>query len=93
MDVLVTVKVDAGESGTTNDVPVSTTALNSVLFDFNPSSSNDVTEIKAMCAALISKMEKIVAVEGRSPKARMANIAITDLEKVQMVCVKALFAK
>ncbi|MGD9724404.1 MAG: hypothetical protein AB7U76_24460 [Pirellulales bacterium] len=75
-------------------VSVSDTALDAVLFDFNPSSSRDVGEIKALVAALISKMQVVQAKDDARPaQKRTAAIAITDLEKVQMVAVKALFAK
>lgn len=74
-------------------VVVSDSALDAVLFDFNPSANDDVTIIKALHAALITRMQGIVEKEGRSAKARCANIAITELEGTQMRAVKALFAK
>lgn len=71
---------------------VSDTALNAVLFDFNPAANDDVTIIKALHAALISKMEAIRAA-ATPAGARCAAIAITELEGAQMRSVKALYAK
>jgi hypothetical protein len=71
---------------------VSETALNAVLFDFNPSAHKSVTLIKALHAALISEMENVRG-SGTPAQARCASIAITELEGTQMRAVKALFAK
>lgn len=73
-------------------VTATDSALSSVLFDFNPSTNTDVTVIKALHAALITKMELIRAT-GTPAQARCASIAITELEGAQMRAVKALFAK
>ena len=73
-------------------VTATDSALNAVLFDFNPSTNDDVTIIKALHAALISKMES-VRTSGTPAQARCASIAITELEGAQMRAVKALFAK
>lgn len=68
--------------------------LNSVLFDFNPSADPKVATIKAISAAIISIMHKMVHnVELRPQQRRNAAIAITEMEAVQMRAVKALFAK
>lgn len=76
----------------TLNMPTSQTALNAVLFDFNPSSDDRVTMIKALHAALIYMMEGVRA-SGDPARARCAAIAITELEGTQMRAVKALFAK
>lgn len=69
-------------------------ALNSVLFDFNPSSNAGVTLLKALSAALITRMHQLIHDE-RSNKQQQRNaaIAITQMEDVQMRSVKSLFAK
>lgn len=81
----------------THEVDASPSAMNAVLFDFNPSADVRVQAIKGMHAGLISMMEKVRDTDGegtgRGPKARTANIAITELEGTQMRAVKALFAK
>lgn len=77
-----------------SEVKVSTTALDAVLFDFNTTASAEVTQIKAMCAGVISRLEDIRHLAGfPSAKARVASYAITQMEIAQMAAVKALFAK
>src|SRR5262245_58115219 len=69
-------------------------ALDSVLFDFNPTGDPSVTVIKAISAALITKMHRIVHDETKNPQQRRnAALAISEMEAVQMRAVKALFAK
>jgi hypothetical protein len=83
-----------GEHQFSENVHVKDPALNAVLFDFNPSSSHDVTTIKALCAGVIQKMHDIQANPEATPaRKRMAAVAITQMEIVQMCAVKALFAK
>ena len=78
----------------TQVVSVSSSALDAVLFDFNPTSSPSVAAIKALHAALITELERIRGSEDSRPaQKRTAAIAITELEGTQMRSVKALFAK
>ena len=92
MNVTVKISVsDEGKPDYVNEVYVSDAARSAVLFDFNPSTNADVTDIKALCAALIELMRGVQT--GGGAKGRCASIAITDIEKMQMMAVKALFAK
>ena len=94
MKVVCNVMVDNETTGYSHPVHVSQKALNAVLFDFNPSSNEKVTRIKALHAALIQEMEDVKSAAGSSPaQLRCAAIAITELEATQMRAVKALFAK
>lgn len=94
MNVRVTVAVDAGQTGSTEDIVVEQPALNAVLFDFNPSSNLKVTRIKAVCAALVQEMNELRDDPTSTPaQKRMAAVAVTQLEITQMCAVKALFAK
>lgn len=93
---MIKVYVDYGTSaiGDADSIDVQDPALNAVLFDFNTTGSSTVSRIKALHAALIQEMYNIQAnPDARPAQKRTAAIAITDLEKVQMVAVKALFAK
>lgn len=90
VNVEITVEQAGGKVGLYSIAP-DQKALDHVLFDFNPSMDDRVVRIKALHAALIAEMEMVRTQGG--PQARAAAIAITDLEKVQMVCVKSLFAK
>lgn len=87
--VTVTVHVD----GFPTTVTCSNTALDAVLFSFNPSSDRNVADLKALCAALITKMEHIRDGDALQAQKRNASVAITEAEAVQMRAVKALFAK
>lgn len=89
------VVVDVYLEGTMHEaIEVEDYALNSVLFDFNPSADPNVTTIKAISAALITKMHRIIHDVHTNPQQRRnAAIAITEMEAVQMRAVKALFAK
>lgn len=70
------------------------TAANKVLYSFNPSGDDRVSFIKLACAGLIQEMLDLQDEEDTTPaQKRTAAMAISDLEKVQMLCVKALFAK
>lgn len=76
------------------EIALSNQALDKVLFDFNPTSNGRVATIKTLHAALIETMLDLQAAEDVTPaQKRVAAMAISDLEKVQMLCVKALFAK
>ncbi len=93
MTVTVTISItEAGKPDFAHGIVCTDPALNAVLFDFNPSTSADVTVIKALCAALIRQMES-VRDAGPAAKARCAAIAITETEGVQRRAGKALFAK
>jgi len=75
---------------------VGPSALDHVLFDFNPTSDSRVANIKALCAGVIRlMMENQMSSQsaGDSPKVRASNIAITQMEIAQMCAVKAFFAK
>lgn len=89
--VIAFVQASKGDEHLSLETPVSATALDAVLFDFNPSADARVTKIKALCAALITVLEPIRDLRG--PGGRTAATAITQLEIAQMVAVKALFAK
>lgn len=94
MQVKVTVEVDAETDGFARTIKPDEYELNSVLFDFNPTTSEDVAVIKALSAALISVMHKRVHDGSLNPQQRRnAAIAITEMEAVQMRAVKSLFAK
>lgn len=94
MTTTVSITHHEGEHTFTDQVVVNQPALNAVLFDFNPSSSRDVTTIKALHGALIQKMQDLQANPNSTPfQKRAAAIAITELEGTQMRAVKALFAK
>lgn len=92
MTVSVVVTVHEGEAEFNEQVICSDPALNSVLFDFNPSSNPHVTTIKALHAGIIQVMRDVQA-KGTDAQKRCAAIAITELEGTQMRAVKALFAK
>ena len=94
MTTSVTIKHCEGDHTFEQTVYVHPPALNAVLFDFNPSSNDKVTRIKAMHAALIQEMHALQAdPESSAFQKRAAVIAITELEGTQMRAVKALFAK
>lgn len=91
MEVKVRIEIDGQVH---SEIACESYALNSVLFDFNPSSDPSVTEIKALSAAMITRMHRIIHDEHTNPQQRRnAAIAITEMEAVQMRAVKALFAK
>lgn len=90
--VIAFVQVTDGDKHVSIETPVLASALDAVLFDFNPTANRNVTAIKALCAALITQMESI-RYAGTPAQKRCASIAITELEGAQMRCVKALFAK
>lgn len=78
----------------TQVVTATDSALDAVLFDFNPTTSPSVAAIKALHAALITEMEHLRDhPESRPAQKRAAAIAITELEGTQMRAVKALFAR
>ena len=94
MTTVVSVRHTHGADDFSDAVLCKDPALNAVLFDFNPSAKHDVVTVKALHAALIQKMQDLQADPATTPaQKRVAAIAITDLEKVQMVAVKAYFAK
>lgn len=64
------------------------TAADAVRKNFNPSGSQEVAEIKAMTAALITKMEGIRDRDG-GKAGREAAVAITNIQTASMWCVLA----
>lgn len=71
-----------------DDAQTSDTAKDAVRKDFNPSGNSDVAEIKAMTAALITKMEGIRDRDG-GKAGREAAVAITNIQTASMWCVLA----
>ena len=57
---------------------------------FNPSGDDAVGQCKAGFAALIDQMHEIREAEGRSERARLASVAITEAQSAQMWAVKCL---
>ena len=64
------------------------TAKDAVRKDFNPSGNQDVAEIKAATAALVTKMEGIRD-RNNGLAGREAAVAITNLQTASMWCVLA----
>lgn len=56
---------------------------------FNPSNDPTVQTIKAKCADLIDEIHELRTNQPNAEIARMASIAITDLQNAQMWAVKA----
>lgn len=57
---------------------------------FNPGNRPDVDNCKRKFAELIDEMNAIRVDEGRGEKARLASVAITEMQTAQMWAVKAL---
>lgn len=57
---------------------------------FNPSARTDVEEVKQACADLIDRMHVLRVTTEDSDQARLASVAITELQGAQMWAVKAL---
>lgn len=57
---------------------------------FNPSGDDAVTTCKRHFAAAIDQMNDLREASGRTEKARLASVAITELQGAQMWAVKAL---
>jgi hypothetical protein len=57
---------------------------------FNPSGDTAVAEAKQTIAEAIDQMNDLREKEGRSERARLASVAITELQGAQMWMVKAL---
>ncbi len=94
MTTIVTVRHVHGENKFEDGVNCGDSALNAVLFDFNPSSKAEVVMIKAMCAGVIQMMRDHQTKDGTTDaQKRVAAYAITQMELAQMAAVKALFAK
>jgi hypothetical protein len=73
---------------------VGPTALDGVLFDFNPTGDIRVATIKALCAGVIQMMRQHSSLSDASPPIkRMTAIACTQIEIAQMCAVKAYWAK
>lgn len=70
------------------DIETSATAKDAVRKDFNPSGNQDVADIKAITASLISKMEQIRDRNG-GLAGREAAVAITNIQTASMWCVLA----
>ncbi len=86
--------VKDGENAGDHLIVVGDTAQKHVLRTFNVTNDAKVDATKVLCAALIQQMIDLRdAPDASGPTKRAASIAITDLEKVQMVCVKANFVQ
>ena len=70
------------------DIETTATAKDAVRKDFNPSGNQDVAEIKAATAALVTKMEGIRD-RNNGLAGREAAVAITNLQTASMWCVLA----
>lgn len=57
---------------------------------FNPSNDSEVDAIKSAFADLIDKMDDLRLSSGRGERARLASIAITEMQTAQMWAVKAV---
>lgn len=84
------------------DIILSQVALDKMLFDFNPTSDERTTALKAICAGAIQMMldhQEALKSDGETrvdikvARSRGASIAITLVEGAQMALVKSLFAK
>lgn len=67
---------------------ISPTAADAIRFKFNPSDLGDVTEIKTLTGALITKLEQIRDRNGMLA-AREAAVAITNTQTASMWAVLA----
>ena len=70
------------------DIETTETAKDAVRKNFNPSGNQDVAEIKAATAALVTKMESIRD-RNNGMAGREAAVAITNLQTASMWCVLA----
>jgi len=70
------------------DIETTETAKDAVRKNFNPSGNQDVADIKAMTASLVSKMEQIRD-RNNGMAGREAAVAITNLQTASMWCVLA----
>lgn len=70
------------------DIETTDTAKDAVRKDFNPSGNQDVADIKAITASLISKMEQIRD-RNNGLAGREAAVAITNIQTASMWCVLA----
>lgn len=70
------------------DIETTATAKDAVRKNFNPSGNQDVADIKAMTASLVSKMEQIRD-RDNGMAGREAAVAITNLQTASMWCVLA----
>ena len=70
------------------DIETTATAKDAVRKDFNPSGNQDVADIKAITASLVSKMEQIRD-RNNGLAGREAAVAITNLQTASMWCVLA----
>ena len=70
------------------DIETTETAKDAVRKNFNPSGNQDVADIKAMTAALVTKMESIRD-RNNGMAVREAAVAITNLQTASMWCVLA----
>ena len=70
------------------DIETTETAKDAVRKDFNPSGNQDVADIKAITASLVSKMEQIRD-RNNGLAGREAAVAITNLQTASMWCVLA----
>lgn len=92
--VSIVVRDETGAITQATEIVPSVSALNAVLFDFNPSADVRASIVKALYAALIHRMQDIrIAAGATEPQVRNAAIAITKAEDAQVRAVKAYFAK
>lgn len=90
--LITTIRDDGTPFG--HEIAVGDVAQAKVLRKFNVTGDNRVDATKVLCAALIQQMLDLQAsANGNQAIGRTAAMAITDLEKVQMLCVKANFAE
>ena len=66
----------------TKEITVSDEAAELVRVDFNPSELGEVTEIKALSAVLITRIQQM-------PRSRHQSLAVTAVEEASMWAVKA----
>lgn len=94
MTTIVSIKTVDGDTEKDWKILVGDVALAKVLRKFNVTANVEVDATKVLCAALIQQMIDLQASAGGNQFiGRNAAMAITDLEKVQMLCVKANFAE
>lgn len=70
------------------DVKISPSAADAIRFKFNPSNLDEVSQIKTLTGALITKLEGIRDRDG-GKAGREAAVAITNLQQASMWCVLA----
>lgn len=83
--ISVVIKDAQGAILSAREITPSPSALNAVLFDFNPSGDPNVSTVKALSAGLIHRMQDVrVAAGATEPQVRNAALAISEIEGAQM---------